>query len=68
MLRAAVASQNEFEKILYSFERLTELSEHNQTELHYNLLFNHEKTQDESFQLPEINISLDQAYIRESPQ
>ena len=33
--RATNANQNGFEKMLYSFERLTELSYQNQTDLHF---------------------------------
>ena len=57
--------------MLYSFERLTELSYQNQTDLHYNFFLNQEETQehtqDDSF-LPDIDMNLNQAYIRESPQ
>jgi len=69
--RATTANQNGFEKMLYSFERLTELSYQNQTDLHYNFFLNQEETQehnqDDSF-LPDIDMTLNQAYIRESPQ
>ena len=69
--RATNANQNGFEKMLYSFERLTELSYQNQTDLHYNFFLNQEETQehtqDDSF-LPDIDMTLNQAYIRESPQ
>ena len=69
--RATTANQNVFEKMLYSFERLTELSYQNQTDLHYNFFLNQEETQeqtqDDSF-LPDIDMNLNQAYIRESPQ
>jgi hypothetical protein len=68
---ATTANQNGFEKMLYSFERLTELSYQNQTDLHYNFFLNQEETQehtqDDSF-LPDIDMTLNQAYIRESPQ
>jgi len=44
--RATTANQNGFEKMLYSFERLTELSYQNQTDLHYNFFLNQEETQE----------------------
>ena len=50
--RATNANQNGFEKMLYSFERLTELSYQNQTDLHYNFFLNQEETQETQLNLP----------------
>jgi len=61
--RATQVSQNEFDKMLDSLTIITEMSEQNKTNLLNDLL--HEKD-NESFELPDINMAFNAADIEES--
>ena len=65
--RADQVGENEFNKILESLTQITEMAYSNKTDVFHSALIVPDQFQDDSYELPDLNLNQEQAFIHTSP-
>ena len=65
--RADQVGENEFNKILESLTQITEMANSNKTDVFHSALIVPDQFQDDSYELPDLNLNHEQAFIHTSP-